>query len=168
VLKLHTKKSMHRGDGDVWRSYLYEQLMPQTEEFRAFWKSWEQSGRLGVVAPNGHLVRIRYFWGQNQYWLERIQQRLELSSAIDGEELFCAGSMFWFRPEAMMTLLRLRLQAGDFPPENGYVDATLAHALERVIVSLAVRDGFDVMTMSDLMGQPSQFDSDHWHGLLGA
>jgi len=168
VLKLHTKKSKHRGDGDIWRSYLYEQLMPQTEVFRLFWDSWAQRDCLGVVAPDGHLVRIRYFWGQNQYWLERIQQRLKLSSAINGEESFCAGSMFWFRPDAMMTLLQLELSAGDFPPENGYVDATLAHALERAVVPLAVRDGFEVMTMSDLTGRSSEFDVDNWHGLLGA
>ena len=41
------------------------------------------------------------------------------------------GSMFWFRPQSLSTLLDFDFLIEEFPEETGQTDGTLAHAIER-------------------------------------
>ena len=47
---------------------------------------------------------------------------------------FPSGSMFWGRSAALRPLLDLKLTFEDFPEEDGRVDGTLAHAIERSVL----------------------------------
>jgi lipopolysaccharide biosynthesis protein len=42
--------------------------------------------------------------------------------------------MFWFRPKALAPLLNKSWQLSDFPPEEGQIDKTIMHAVERCFV----------------------------------
>ena len=53
-----------------------------------------------------------------------------------------AGSMFWFRPEALKPLFDLDLQYSDFNEEIRS-DGTLAHAVERIFIVSAENVGFN-------------------------
>jgi hypothetical protein len=54
---------------------------------------------------------------------------------------FPAGDMFWFRGMAIKSFVEMKLTAQDFEPEEGQVDATLAHAVERLFPYFAGKKG---------------------------
>jgi glycosyltransferase involved in cell wall biosynthesis len=49
--------------------------------------------------------------------------------------------MFWFRGMAIKSFVEMKLTAQDFEPEEGQVDATLAHAVERLFPYFAGKKG---------------------------
>jgi lipopolysaccharide biosynthesis protein len=90
--------------------------------------------------------RIAIIGGGNA---ERVFKRARATgipaSDIDGLEFsFAAGSMFWFRPQALSRLCDLALDADDFEAEDCQVDGTLAHAVERLFGLVAVHAGFKI------------------------
>ncbi|MNJ59189.1 hypothetical protein D3C77_548580 [compost metagenome] len=55
---------------------------------------------------------------------------------------FPAGSMFWFRPEALVALEAIL--PAYFDVERGLSDGTLPHAIERLICLLVKKAGYTV------------------------
>ena len=55
VLKLHSKKSLHRGDGDLWRKTLIAQLLPKGPELGQLIGGLVQYPSMGLVAPDGNV-----------------------------------------------------------------------------------------------------------------
>jgi lipopolysaccharide biosynthesis protein len=53
---------------------------------------------------------------------------------------FPSGSMFWCRAGALATFSSLTV--GDFEPEDGQIDGTLAHAVERIVTLAAEANGY--------------------------
>ena len=166
ILKIHTKKSLHRVDGDAWRNYLYQQLLPAgllTEMLTAF----IADPRLGIVTPDGHAPAIKHFWGSNRSWLDKIAQRLSLPSAT-GDEPFTASSMFWFKPEALEALSCSLLDCHDFYYDRQHqIDGTLAHALERSFSWIALHQGYETKEMSYIMQHNTAYGQNSWSSYLG-
>ena len=131
VLKLHTKKSKHREDGDNWRDDLYNKLLDPTN-MRKFVNKFTLNRGLGMIAPSGHIVSMKTYWGSNQDRVLSLSERLGVSADKVIRQPFAAGSMFYARVETIQPLLELDLKVNDFEQEAGQVDGTLAHAIERV------------------------------------
>ncbi|MDQ1268470.1 MAG: hypothetical protein QG560_1113, partial [Campylobacterota bacterium] len=53
-----------------------------------------------------------------------------------------AGTMFWFRPNAITQILDANFKYSDFPPEPIANDGTIAHALERLFGYVARLNGY--------------------------
>ena len=101
-----------------------------------------------MVAPAGNVLG-REFLGPNRPCLEALVRKG--GQAFDADALwFPAGSMFWTRPEVLLPLADLGLDAADFGPETGAVDGTLAHAVERYLGVLAVSQGLAVIESQDV------------------
>ncbi|WP_241151585.1 rhamnan synthesis F family protein, partial [Pseudomonas viridiflava] len=55
ILKLHTKKSKHREDGDKWRNELVDKLVGHGSLHKNH-QVLIKNQTVGVLSPNGHLV----------------------------------------------------------------------------------------------------------------
>ena len=60
--------------------------------------------------------------------------------------LFPAGSMFAFKVAAVKPLLALGIEADDFEEEQGAIDGTMAHAVERLFGLSAISCGLKVVS----------------------
>lgn len=153
VLKLHTKKSPHRHDGDVWRSQLIGHLLSPSR-VDAIVRAYREDAGLGLVAPEGHVQPLGFYWGANEDNVRYLAARLGISAPQVDSDDFISGSMFWARLEAIRPLLDAHLDDWEFELEAGQFDGTFAHAIERV-VALAARDaGYSVRNAASVCGEP--------------
>lgn len=148
ILKIHTKKSKHREDGDVWRNDLYDKLLNENS-MRMAMSRFNSTPNLGMIGPSGHIVPMNFYWGSNAQTVEslacRLGQTLDEIKALN----FVAGNMFFARMAALAPLLNLAIDDADFEPEAGQLDGTLAHALERA-VSISLKAGSFEMTDTEM------------------
>ena len=59
-------------------------------------------------------------------------------------EEFVAGTMFWFRFSTLEKLAKLDIDVTWFDEEYGQIDGTMAHAFERIFVSMTHSNGYKV------------------------
>lgn len=148
LLKVHTKKSVHRSDGEVWRKDLFEKLLSRSAIRRAM-EAFSSRADLGVIGADGHVVPMDFYWGSNAKTTRRLAERMGVSASELMELTFVAGTMFFARIEALRPLGSLGLRCGDFEEEAGQVDGTLAHAVERAISASAVSAGLTVESFGE-------------------
>ncbi|CAE6819929.1 glycoside hydrolase family 99-like domain-containing protein [Xanthomonas arboricola] len=150
VLKLHTKKSTHRDDGNAWRNeMLAALLMPQRVD--AIVDAFSTDPLIGLMAPDGHLLPVTDFIGGNADALDYLAVRTG-TDAPDATSLFASGSMFWARLEALRPLLDAHLHPSEFESEQGQIDGTLAHAIERFVGLAVTSSGHRVTTIEQTLG----------------
>lgn len=132
VIKVHTKKSLHRLDGDTWRKDLFEGLVGETAIAEAL-ALFNKNPSLGIWAPRDHIVPLTYYWGSNGQRVTHLASRLGVGGELLKNLYFVAGTMFIARIQALRPLLNLAISDEDFESETGQVDGTMAHAIERLI-----------------------------------
>lgn len=133
VLKLHTKKSTHRLDGVHWATHLFDALT-SPDSLGAAITALMGAPDIGFVGPSGHVLPVGDFIGPNDAQVGRLLQRLGLRldrCRLQGH--FVAGTMLLARVSALAPLMSLGLQVEDFEREEGQLDGTLAHAVERIL-----------------------------------
>ncbi len=139
ALKLHAKKSLHFGAGDIWRDQMVEELVPTDPAVLGELVAVLHRPDTGVVGPRGSYFALSTYWAGNAESVRRLVKPTVTTEALalldDPRELgFFAGTMFWARLDAIRPLLR--------PDPLGFVreptpkDGTLAHALERALTVL--------------------------------
>lgn len=143
ALKLHTKKSLHRSDGDTWRRILMNKLIGDPEHLNQIVDILRVQTNIGMVAPNGHLLKLSDFVGSNLQQILNVSETLGIDFThkdIDCSR-FSGGSMFWFRKGSLDLVVDKKLM-NDFPKEEAQVDGTPAHALERLFGQIVETSGF--------------------------
>lgn len=146
VLHIHTKRSPHIPALRGWRRYLMQSLLRSPGLITTILDYFERDKSLGVLYPQIYHPVIPYMriGGNEQrirWLLKRLGRDEEDVNRID-MKAFPAGFMFWFRGDAIMPLIRLKLEQSDFEVEAGQDDSTLAHAIERMIPYVAAIDGY--------------------------
>lgn len=132
IVKLHTKKSLHRTDGDQWRHELYEQLL--SKAFLLFSiRTVLLNPNAVLVAPDNSVVPLNYYWGSNKDRVAELVTRAGLQLSNPKALTFITGTMFFACTKYVDEISALKLSKEDFEPERGQLDGTLAHALERFI-----------------------------------
>ncbi len=145
VLKLHTKRSPHRADGEQWRRDIVDSLVPpeQTTQLR---QRFDSDPALGLIGPEAHVKTLAEHLGSNAPALAYLGARLGLQKTPEraGAERFVTGSMFWVRLAALRPILDSHLSAHEFEPEAAQLDGTLAHAIERIFARAAIHAGYSM------------------------
>jgi lipopolysaccharide biosynthesis protein len=148
ILKVHTKRSPHRFDGDAWRVALLDGVLPSPEGIHRIIDLLRRDSSVGLIAPSGH-VRGPETWGSNQILVEALASRFPF--AFDPDTLrYPAGSMYWARPWVLRRLADLELVREDFESEAGHLDGSTSHALERFVGVAAQVSGLDVVETEDV------------------
>jgi hypothetical protein len=150
--KVHTKKTPHAGheNGDLWRNRLMKMLLGAPDSTAQAVKRFDAESDLGLLVPAGsmlNLAEVRHHI-DNTFWLDRLLGALDKTDLIGNYKLsFAAGSMFWFRVNALAGLDSLILPEDAFEHEMGQRDGTLAHALERLTALYALQKGYRTAEM---------------------
>lgn len=131
LIKVHTKKSVHRIDGNYWRNDLFAKLL-NGSVLQDNIQFLQHHPEIGILAPEGHLVSMSHYLSANEASIQKLAARLGMEMESVTQLPFVAGSMFSARTHALMPLLLLNLEEKEFEPEQGQLDGTLAHALERM------------------------------------
>ncbi len=144
VLHLHTKKSLHAGAERLdWRGHLLRCLTGPA--IAAHLDLFRTQPEVGVIQPS--IFPLMPPW--SAHWLgnvdngRKVFQRCGLDrSLVGGYVDYPVGGMFWARVNALTPLLDAGFRVEDFEVECGQTDRTLAHAIERTIVSAAAAAGY--------------------------
>jgi hypothetical protein len=143
VCKIHTKKSMHRSDGMMWRLESLRDLLGSPEHVRRIKSLFDSTPRVGIVGPSRFRTRQDICWNTSEGHIDELCGAMGIAKEDIFSDFF-AGTMFWFRPGALKLLGDLNLHTGLFEPERGQTDQTLAHALERVFTIAARGAGYRI------------------------
>ena len=132
--KIHSKMSTNLNDGAVWRARLLDSLLAPAiiEQLESSFFRQPSTG-LAAQSHSFHTLHNPDTLHHNQDNMKAIMSRLgRMRSRFDE---FVAGSMFWFRFEALQGIAEAAIDSSWFDPELGQIDGTIAHAFERIFVS---------------------------------
>lgn len=130
----HTKKSPHREDLNEWFDALMTTLCGEPKQIAQILKLLEGDAKV-VYAAGNQVVPGDDGWSENKDIAGEILERYtDLDIANFPFVEFPQGTMFWAKTESIRDYLLLPLKYEDFPAEPILPDATLAHALERLLL----------------------------------
>lgn len=145
---LHSKKSPHDLKLAGWGEFLYRNLLGSPEIVAGILQIMARRD-VGIVFPQYFsAIRSAVNWGDNFQLAQEFAARLGISLDERWLAEFPSGSMFWFKPQALAPILDSGLSFADFPAEKAQTDGTLAHALERIFLYVAERQGFKYVKIS--------------------
>lgn len=156
VLKVHTKRSNHLGEhGARWAHDLIMSLMGDAETIAATVQVFTKFPKIGMIYPDFVKESILTELLSNMAWVDALQSRLRHGPKPPAAKWdFAAGTMFWFRGSAMLPLRELAIRLDEFEPEQGQINGTLAHGLERIFPQVIYRSGHLVMTADRITTVP--------------
>ncbi|HEB9308150.1 TPA: hypothetical protein RZK30_000862 [Campylobacter coli] len=140
---IHTKKSLHFENGNcAWRNYLYDELLGNKDIVLSHLEILENK-EMGITYPSYHNSIINALgWGHDFKFAKLLFYKHGIVLDNDVYLEFPAGSMFWFKSSALNKLLDLELTWSDFPEENGQIDGTIMHGIERTFLMFAELAGY--------------------------
>ena len=149
ILFVHSKKSAHLITAAEWRRSMLAALCGSTDIVASVLEIFRSCEDVGVVFPQQYsdirpFVSWRNEFRQARGLAKRMGIKLSPSQVID----FPAGSMFWCRSSALRPILDLNLAIDDFPEERGQINGTIAHQLERLVLHVCEKAGYNWLKVS--------------------
>lgn len=140
---IHSKKSLHGDMGSIWKNYLYENLLGSKEIVRQTLYLFEHLHDVGIIfAQNPPFISKFIEWGSNKPFAEWLMRRMNFDDSLPEHILFPAGNMFWGRVAALKDVFEISYLDTDFPEEAGQIDGTIMHAIERIWIPVADKNGY--------------------------
>jgi lipopolysaccharide biosynthesis protein/uncharacterized coiled-coil DUF342 family protein len=143
VCKIHSKRSVYRQDGDKIRDELLEALLGSSAVATKIIERFSTQPTLGLVAAEKYLIPHT---DHNMTFSGEVVATITSALGLDfSYDEFAAGSMFWFKPEALESILSIEKSL--FEVEDGLADGTLAHGVERVFCTVVKGAKYNVETV---------------------
>ena len=155
VAHIHSKKSLYTGtEQKGWRNHLLDGLLGSEDLIRNIFGEFIANKNLGLVypMPSQNVPYAAYTWLSNRQIGMQLLRRLHVKPNVSDYFDYSAGTMFWARTRAIHRLYSSGITLEDFPEEGGQLDATLAHAIERVFALLAINEGMDYYEIDPAKG----------------
>jgi lipopolysaccharide biosynthesis protein len=157
VLKVHTKKSAwreastHSGTGEEWRQGFIDGLLGTRSRVERILSEFAENPDVGLITTEGNVLGADH-WASDAPLAREILLRMQID-LDEGGLRFAAGSMYWVRGFVLQGLRALNLDADDFEDEDGRVDGTTAHAVERIIGIVTREAGYSLREVPSLQGE---------------
>lgn len=151
IVKVHTKVSHHLKSRDRWRDELFAELL-NDKNLKNHVRLFESNPYVGMLGPQGNLLPVALYYGRNAQRLKELCIRMKTPGSLMKQLFFVAGSMFIARTESLAGLLTLGLDTGDFEPEGGQLDGTMAHVVERALAAVIMTSGRIIVDSSSKPG----------------
>lgn len=110
---------------------------------------FENQSELGVAVPpcpkNGNYYSsIGGFWAENYEGTVKLLESLNIDVPIDEEKppVSAYGSVFWFRPKALLPIFKRKWSYEDFEAEPMRNDGTISNCIERAYGFVAQSQGY--------------------------
>ena len=130
VCHLHTKKSKYSDFGNQWRKYLYKNLLGSENNIKSIFYEFQKK-KIGLIYPEIYPeIKEKMLIGGNQHLMDELCKRLNINNSFQNR--FPAGSMFWVKREVIEDIIE-NVKVSDFAEEEGQMDGTMAHAIERIL-----------------------------------
>lgn len=150
VCKIHTKRSLHRNDGDRWRHILLEGILGAQDLVTRIVATFDRDPDLGMVVADGQIYGSdQSHWAGNLDRLRSDAPNIGIYH-IPADLSFPGGSMYWIRPFLLRQIGALKLGPEDFEPEPLLADGTTAHAIERLLGLICHDAGMQIVESSKL------------------
>ena len=152
VCKLHAKKSPHLGDfGNNWFHYLLQSTIFNIDAVANIVEILSSSEDIGILAPTPFTGTNNVDWGDNYSISNQISKNIFGSKLHLNENnlRYPSGTVFWFKPDALDHAQFRSLCSDFFPEEPIPTDGTTAHALERIIPSIALLNDYHTLYYFD-------------------
>jgi len=146
ICHIHSKKSFHVEFGNEWRNYLYFNLLGSSQIITEILTEFEKYDKLGLIFPepfykilttHGKTIKdsnIKYM----NFIIKNIFPKYRISENYFD---FPEGNMFWAKTEAIYQIFEIDIKKR-FRKENGKLDSTIFHGIERIWTYLAKLNGF--------------------------
>ena len=144
-LKLHTKLSPHRSDGNSWRQDMVTRLIGSKENVEKIREKFAQNQQVGLIASQGHVISYRAYCGASRDRVLKLAQATGLDYSDEHDFPFAAGTMFWANPKALELLTHIPDDEIQYEEEPIIEDGALVHAIERFIGLAVESAGFTIL-----------------------
>ncbi|MBH5319147.1 rhamnan synthesis F family protein [Paenibacillus sp. GSMTC-2017] len=149
----HDKKTAQIKPFSVGEAFMYkcfENILGSKSFVENIIHTFEDNPQLGLMTPPPPNHGIYYStigleWSNNFKNTKELMEKLGMKNVpLDSnkEPIAPLGTMFWFRPKALKTLIEYDWEYNDFPKEPNEIDGTLLHAIERIYPYAAQYEGY--------------------------
>lgn len=159
ILKIHSKKSLHRNHelntaetGGEWLINTLNSLIPDNPKVMDTLISKLEDDNTGMIGALEYLYPLKMYLKNNRRLVEHIINYFGYDLFKDNVAkklnsfTYFAGTMFWVDPKSIRRTYEI--SKNNFQPEKAQTDATTAHALERVFCILPELEGKKVYAVS--------------------